>query len=116
MGARYESEIGGACHNPYAFSHSCGASSSGSAAGVSAGLSPISLGSDTDASILNPASFCGVYGLRPPTNALDLAGVTPLFSRQDTVGPIAKHLDDLVMTYSVLKGDFRDFREISTGL
>lgn len=105
MGTRYESEIGGACQNPYDFLLTCGASSSGSAAGVSAALAPISIGSDTDASIMNPASFCGVFGLRPPINDLNTNGVIPLFTKQDTVGPIAKHLDDLVLTYSVLKGD-----------
>lgn len=71
----------------------CGGSSCGSAAAVAAGVSNFALGSDTGGSIRVPASFCGLYGLRPTHGRIDIAGATPMAPSYDTVGPLARDVD-----------------------
>ncbi|RNA08996.1 amidase [Brachionus plicatilis] len=96
------SEIVGECMNPFDSERSCGPSSFGSGAAVSSGLSVISLGTDTSGSVLYPGSFNGIFSLRPALNTTPLDGIIPLFEKADTVGPFAKHLDDLVTTFSIM--------------
>ncbi|MEM6676408.1 MAG: amidase [Pseudomonadota bacterium] len=72
-----------------------GGSSSGSAAAVAAGIVDLALGSDTGGSVRAPASFCGIYGLRPSHGAIDLAGVMPFAASYDTVGLFAREIDVL---------------------
>ncbi len=77
-------------------------SSIGSGAGIAAGFGLIGLGTDTGGSIMTPSSYNHLFGLRPSINQLSIDGIIPSFERQDTVGPMAKHLDDLVLAYSVM--------------
>ncbi|CAF0999341.1 unnamed protein product [Brachionus calyciflorus] len=101
-GGRYNSELGGACKNPYDLKRTCGTSSSGSAASVTSGLTLISLGTDSTGSIIGPASINSIYGLRPPHGALNMSGIISLYKREDTVGPFANYVDDLVLAYSIM--------------
>lgn len=97
------SEMGGQCHNPFDYVKSCGASSTGSGASISSALAILSVGTDTDGSILVPASFNGIYGLRTRRGEPPVEGIIPLMLRQDTVGPFAKHINDMVLAYSVMQ-------------
>ena len=99
------SELFGECMNPFDSKRSCGPSSFGSGASVSAGLAVISIGTDTSGSNLYPGSFNGIFSFRPALNSIPLDGIIPLFDKADTVGPFAKHLDDLVTTLSIMAED-----------
>jgi len=97
------SELGGECHNPFNYYKiNCGASSSGSAISISSGLAILAIGTDTAGSIINPASLNGIYGLRTQFNLPETDGIMPVFKQQDTVGPMTKYIDDLVLSYSIM--------------
>lgn len=76
----------GPTHNPYNLAHTPGGSSSGSAAGVGAGLCLLALGTQTIGSVNRPAAFCGVVGYKPSYNRISKAGVIPLSPSVDTIG------------------------------
>jgi aspartyl-tRNA(Asn)/glutamyl-tRNA(Gln) amidotransferase subunit A len=99
----------GATHNPHDPARVSGGSSGGSAAAVGAGLVPLSLGSDTSGSIRVPASFCGVFGLKPTYGRLSRTGCFPFVDSLDHVGPLAGTVGDLAVTYDALQG--RDARD-----
>lgn len=101
-GIIFSSEQVGLCNNPYNLNRTCSASSSGSGASIAAGFAVVSLGTDTGGSIIGPASSMGVWGYRPPHKSDVLDGIFPLESNADTVGPMAKNLDDLILTHSVM--------------
>jgi amidase len=84
------SAVGGLTANPYRLDRSAGGSSSGSAAAVAAGFAPVALGTETDGSILCPASLCGCVGVKPTVGLTSRQGVVPISPSQDTVGPIAR--------------------------
>ena len=88
--------------NPHDPDRLAGGSSGGSAAAVSAGMVPLSLGSDTNGSIRVPASLCGVWGMRPAFGAVPLDGVFPFVDLLDTAGPFARSCADLKRAYEVL--------------
>lgn len=94
----------GATHNPYDLSRVAGGSSGGSAAAVAAGLVPLSLGSDTNGSIRVPASFCGIFGLKPTYGRLSRAGVNLFVGSLDHIGPFARSLRDIAITFDLLQG------------
>lgn len=99
----------GNCRNPLDPTRMPGGSSSGSAAAVAAGIVPFTLGSDTNGSIRVPASFCGIFGLKPTYGRLPRCGVFPFVDSLDHIGPFAAHLDDLALVYDCLQGyDARD--------
>jgi 1-carboxybiuret hydrolase len=99
----------GACRNPRDYERSAGGSSGGSGAAVSAGLCPLTLGSDTNGSIRVPSSFCGIWGLRPTYGSLSRGGTFAFVDSLDTVGPFARSVEDLAVCYDVLSGsDPRD--------
>lgn len=85
-----------------------GGSSSGSAAAVAGGLCDAALGSDTGGSIRVPASYCGLYGLRPTHGRVDIGGVMPLAPSFDTVGWFAREAETLSRVGAVLLGDDAD--------
>ncbi len=99
----------GATRNPHDHARVSGGSSGGSAAAVGAGLVPVSLGSDTSGSIRVPASFCGVFGLKPTYGRLSRTGCFPFIDSLDHVGPLARTVGDLAVTYDALQG--RDARD-----
>jgi len=88
--------------NPAAPDRLTGGSSSGSAAAVAGGLADIALGTDTAGSVRIPASFCGVFGVRPSHGAVDAAGAVPLAPSCDTVGWFARTAEDLRAVGAVL--------------
>jgi len=96
--------------NPWALDHTPGGSSSGSAAAVAARHVPLAIGTQTIGSILRPAAFCGVVGLKGEYGDVPLDGVLPLGRSLDHAGPIARSVADVALAEAVLTG-----RPISAG-
>jgi 1-carboxybiuret hydrolase len=94
----------GATRNPHDPSRVAGGSSGGSAAAVAAGLVPIALGTDTNGSIRVPASFCGIWGLKPTYGRLSRTGAFPFVASLDHVGSFARNVADLALTYDAMQG------------
>jgi Asp-tRNA(Asn)/Glu-tRNA(Gln) amidotransferase A subunit family amidase len=79
-----------------------GGSSSGSAAAIAAGMIPAALGTQTGGSIHRPASYCGIIGFKPTQCTINRAGVKPAAERFDTIGILARDLDDIGLLFAVL--------------
>jgi aspartyl-tRNA(Asn)/glutamyl-tRNA(Gln) amidotransferase subunit A len=94
----------GAVHNPWKFGHVTGGSSSGSGSAVAARLTFAALGSDTGGSIRMPAHFCGVTGLKVTFGRVSRAGAMPLSQSLDTVGPLARTVEDCALLTSLMAG------------
>ncbi len=92
----------GPTRNPHDTDHTPGGSSSGSAAAVAAGMCPVALGTQTAGSIIRPAAFCGVVGLKPSYDRVPLAGVLPLAESLDHLGVIAASVDDAERAAAVI--------------
>lgn len=90
--------------NPWNTDHHPGGSSSGSGAGVAAGLFPMALGSDTGGSVRNPASCCGIVGLKPTYGVVSRRGVFPLSFTLDHVGPMTRTVADNALMLEALAG------------
>jgi aspartyl-tRNA(Asn)/glutamyl-tRNA(Gln) amidotransferase subunit A len=95
----------GPVRNPWDPSMSPGGSSGGSGAAVAAGVVPIAIGTDTGGSVRVPAALCGVFGLKVTHGRIPLTGVFPLAGSLDTVGPLARSVDDLAVAYLAMAGD-----------
>ncbi len=94
----------GPCRNPWDLERSPGGSSGGSGAALAAGMCPLSLGTDTGGSIRIPASACGVAGLKPTFGRVSRRGVVPLAWSFDTVGPMARTVEDLALLMNAVAG------------
>ncbi|UOM35557.1 amidase [Acuticoccus sp. I52.16.1] len=102
LGATTANPHHGATINPHAEGHTAGGSSGGSAAAVAAGYVPLALGSDTLGSVRIPASYCGVWGLKPTRGAIGRTGIAELAPSLDTIGVLAATAADLMAGYDAL--------------
>jgi aspartyl-tRNA(Asn)/glutamyl-tRNA(Gln) amidotransferase subunit A len=94
----------GPSRNPHDLGRMTGGSSGGSGAAVAGGLVPIALGSDTNGSIRVPASLCGLFGLKPTYGRLSRAGSFPFVDSFDHLGPLARSVRDLALSYDAMQG------------
>src|SRR5579864_6264852 len=105
---------GGLVHNPYSLDRNACGSSSGSAAATSANFTAVSLGSETDGSIVCPANANGVVGIKPTVGLTSRGGVVPISHNQDTVGPHGRYVVDPATTLNVIVARNPDPRDIQT--
>jgi len=96
------SASGGLVGNPWALDRSAGGSSSGSGAALAAGLAPLAVGTETDGSIVCPASVNGVAGLKPTVGVVPAQYVVPISASQDSPGPMGRSVSDVARLFSVL--------------
>jgi amidase len=94
----------GPVHNPHRLSYSAGGSSSGSAAVVALGEVPMALGGDQGGSIRIPASFCGIYGMKPTHGLVPYTGIMPIELTLDHTGPMTATVEDNALLLEVLAG------------
>ena len=96
------SAVGGLTKNPWSLDRSAGGSSSGSGAAVAVGLTRFAVGTETDGSIVCPASLNGVVGIKPTLGSVPATRVVPISHSQDVPGPLATTVDDAALLLSVL--------------
>ncbi|MDP1869951.1 MAG: AtzE family amidohydrolase, partial [Bradyrhizobium sp.] len=104
----------GPSRNPHDVTRMTGGSSGGSGAAVGGRLVPLALGSDTNGSIRVPASFCGIFGLKPTYGRLSRARSFPFVASFDHLGPFARNVADLAMAYDAMQGPDADDAACST--
>jgi amidase len=103
---------GGQCRNPYSLDRSPCGSSSGSGAATAANLGAVSIGTETDGSIVCPASANGLVGLKPTVGLVSRAGIIPISHSQDTAGPMCRSVADAAAVLSAIAGE--DARDAGT--
>src|SRR5438477_1203574 len=106
---------GGQTHNPYGVDRNPCGSSSGSGAATSANFTAVSIGTETDGSIVCPANANGVVGIKPTVGLVSRAGVVPISHTQDTPGPHGRTVADAAATLSVIQSRTFDGRDPATG-
>lgn len=106
------SSRGGQTRNPHALDRNPSGSSSGSAVAVAAGLAVVAIGTETNGSIVSPASANGIVGFKPTVGLVSRAGIIPIAESQDTAGPMARTVADAAAVLAVIAG--RDERDPAT--
>jgi len=104
---------GGQCRNPYVLDRNPCGSSSGSGAAVAANLCAAAIGTETDGSIVCPASANGIVGIKPTVGLVSRAGVIPISHNQDTAGPMARTVRDAALLLGAIAGE--DPQDAATG-
>ncbi|MEE3326388.1 MAG: amidase [Myxococcota bacterium] len=103
-GSQTFNEVFGETRNPWDLSRTCGGSSGGAAAALSAGMVPIADGSDMGGSLRTPASFCHVVGLRPSPGRVPVAGAELAWDTLSVLGPMARNVEDTALLLSAMAG------------
>ncbi len=107
---------GGQTKNPYALDRNPSGSSSGTAAAVAANLAAAGVGTETDGSIVSPASCCGLVGLKPTVGLVSRSGIVPIAHSQDTAGPMARTVADAAILLGAMAGpDANDPETVASG-
>lgn len=104
---------GGLTRNPYVLDRNTSGSSSGSGAACAANLATLCIGTETDGSIVSPASVCGVVGVKPTVGLLSRSGIVPISASQDTAGPMTRNVRDAALALSAMTG--RDASDEASG-
>jgi amidase len=95
---------GGLTKNPYALDRNTSGSSSGSGAAIAASLATLAVGTETDGSIVSPASICGLVGIKPTIGLVSRSGIVPIAASQDTAGPMTRTVADAALMLAAMAG------------
>lgn len=98
------SSRGGLTKNPYALDRNTSGSSSGSAAAIAASFATLAVGTETDGSIVSPASTCGLVGIKPTLGLVSRSGIIPIAHSQDTAGPMTRTVTDAALMLAAMAG------------
>ena len=112
MGNSNQTSYFGPVKNPWNLKHIPGGSSGGSAASVSAGLSPLSIGTDTGGSVRQPSHFCNLSGLKPTYGRISRYGIISYASSLDQAGPMTSRIEDLALVLNIISG--KDPKDLTT--